>query len=78
MSFPLAEEGGGRGATPGSPRLDQGRNGEQGAVEKKQKNSTEPFLYLTRLQKTEFEEETQILLTAAEEQNPSLTIIGDW
>ncbi|XP_077613035.1 NACHT, LRR and PYD domains-containing protein 4 [Crocuta crocuta] len=30
------------------------------------------------LQKTEFEEETQILLTTAEEQNPSLTIIGDW
>ncbi|XP_019294705.2 NACHT, LRR and PYD domains-containing protein 4 [Panthera pardus] len=35
-------------------------------------------LQILGLQKTEFDEETQRLLTVAEEENPSLTVIGDW
>lgn len=41
------------------------------------RNSTEPLFHFTRLQKTEFDEETQRLLTAAEKQNPSFTITDE-
>lgn len=70
----------GREASPGSPRLDQGRNAREELQRRNKRgsNSTKPFLYLTRLQKTELDEETQRLLTVAEEENPSLTVIGDW